>query len=464
MILKNAALTPDLTRDLKFEGGRITHIATSLKPARGEECFDAHHRPLLPGLHDHHMHFLAYAASLGSLDCSAPDLQQRKALPQHLSSNLPDKGGTLRAIGYHEGSEALIDRYWLDTISATVPIRVQHRTGRLWIYNSAALKTLKNLPVVEGAERDQQGKLTGRFYHMDEWLRQHSPRTLPDIGRASRMLAAYGVTGFTDAGPDNDDLSRQLLATAQKEGRLLQRVLMMGQADLDFPNDDFMQLGACKIYLKESALPNFDELCASIAQQHRRNRPVAFHCVTLVELHVALAALRECGAHAGDRIEHASVCDNEALATIKALGISVVSQPNFIAERGDRYLDSVARDEQPLLYRAKSFVDAGIPFAGSTDAPFGKADPWLCMQAAVQRRTPNKRVINTDEQLSVTEALELFTGLTDQPGRSKRQLAQGELADCCLIDSDWQSLLQSDLGAPVVVCATWIGGELVYRK
>lgn len=471
MIIKNAAISPGQSRDLQFLDGRITRIAAELQPEAGEDIVDAGHRVLLPGLHDHHMHFLAYAASLGSVDCSHAALQKRDALAVHLASRLPKPGGSLRAIGYHEGDEALIDRHWLDKISDTVAIRVQHRTGRLWIYNSTAISALgldssanatRSLP--EGVESDEQGQLTGRFYHVDDWLRQHSPRSLPDIELASYTLASYGVTGFTDAGPDNDNDSRLLLKTAQQDGQLLQRVLLMGQASLNFSDDDFMQLGACKIYLKESALPDFDELCIHIKTQHARNRPVAFHCVTLTELHVALAALGECGSHRGDRIEHASLCDDDALAIIKALDITVVSQTNFIAERGDRYLATVATDEQRLLYRAKAFFEAGIPYAGSTDAPFGNANPWLCMQAAMQRATPSGEILNAEEALSVEQALNLFADEPAKPGGARRQLKVGEQADCCLLNAGWASVGTLATAQIPEVCATWIAGELVYQS
>lgn len=467
MIVKNAALAPDQVCDLRFENGCISSIGNNLTPAPAESCFDAQARALLPGLHDHHMHFLAYAASLNSVECGAPDLQLHSELFKFLSAQVALHPDDLRAIGYHEGNQDLMDRHWLDTVSATVPIRVQHRTGRLWIYNSAALARLLDVQAgtdfPEGVERDARSELTGRFFHVDDWLRSHYPHVIPDIALASKTLASYGVTGFTDAGPDNDNATWQLLKQAQRDGQLKQRVMMMGKPELHFSGDDFLQLGACKIYLKESALPDYDHLCTAIKEQHARHRAVAFHCVTAVELHYALAALTDCGARSGDRIEHASICDDEALAMIKQLDVTVVSQPNFIAERGDRYLDNVPVDEQQFLYRARAFLDRGIAFAGSTDAPFGKANPLLCMQAAVRRQTPSGAVLNIEEALSAEQALLLFSGTSENPGAPRRYLTPGEPADCCLLNADWDSLRKLGTAAPAVY-ATWISGELVYRN
>jgi predicted amidohydrolase YtcJ len=134
-----------------------------------------------------------------------------------------------------------------------------------------------------------------------------------------------------------------------------------------------------------------------------------FHYVTRAELVYALGALREAGATALDRIEHASITPPELLEEVRALGLTVVSQPGFIAERGDAYPDQVEAADQPWLYRLRGFLEAGVPLAGSTDAPFGAADRWAAMQAAVSRRSAGGRVLGAGEALSPEQALALFT-------------------------------------------------------
>lgn len=456
MLIKNLVDLKGKPFDLRFNE-RIIERANALAPRPEEPVLDARGRCAIPGLHDHHCHFLAYAAALSSVDCSANELDETHALKRYLKEKLANHQEGLRAIGYHEGSQVLIDRHFLNQVSSSVPVRVQHRTGRLWIYNDAAIRQLQSDSFPEAAERDNQGNLTGRFFHMDDWLRERFPKPLPDIALASRQLAAYGITGLTDAGPDNDAETVALFRAFQKDQRLLQRVTLMGRPDLDFTSDDSLQLGPCKIYLKESALPAFEDLCALIAQQHQRQRAVAFHCVTAAELHFALAALADVGSLPSDRIEHASLCDDEALTLIKQLGISVVSQPIFIAERGDRYRASLPEEEQKLLYRARSFISAGIPFAASSDAPFGSADPWRCMQAAMQRLTPSGVTLNQDEILSPEEALATYLGKAEDPGRQQRSLTPGAPADLVIFDTTTLSLDQ-----PPRISKTYIGGRCVY--
>ena len=130
--------------------------------------------------------------------------------------------------------------------------------------------------------------------------------------------------------------------------------------------------------------------------------------------------------------------------------------------RGDQYLAEVERREQPWLYRCRSLVDSGIPLGGSTDAPYGSADPWSAMAAAVQRRTRSGQNIGSTEQLSPERALALFTSSATAPGGPPRRLAPGMLADLCLLDRPW-----ADARARLTagdVAATIRGGEVIYRR
>lgn len=462
MLIRNASDRNGRRIDLRF-GQKIEAVAGQLEPVPGETVIDAHRGLLLPGLHDHHMHFLAYAASLDSVDCSDETLAAPATLLEHLQLQFQARGGApLRGIGYHEGEHELISRQQLDQVSRQTPIRLQHRTGRLWIYNSAAIALLQaSDDYPHGAERDSKGKLTGRFFHMDDWLQQHFPRSPLNLSRASQQLAEYGITGLTDAGPDNDDSTRTMLATAQSRGELLQRVVLMGRPELTFEPSPTLKPGPCKIYLKENALPDFDQLCVQIREQHQRDRPVAFHCVTAAELHFALAALATSETQGFDRIEHASICDDEAIAIAARLGVTVVSQSILLAERGDRYRQSVPSDEQPLLYRAKSFLTAGVPFAGSSDAPFASANPWHGMAAAVQRTTPSGVEMGTEEKLTSREALALYLGHPADPGRRQRTLDAGQPADLVLLKDSLDEFIEPINRLPTVR-ATWIDGRQVY--
>lgn len=460
MLITNASITAGHVTDLRISNGHIHELGERLAPRRDEVLLDAMGCALLPGLHDHHMHLLALAAAQNSVDCQG----SMEELAQKLSARQAQQPDAIRGINYHPGNQALLDRDDLDRLCPAVPLRIQHQSGRLWILNSAALAQIRadDVDLPAGAERDTSGRPSGRFYHLDEWLREQLPATPPELGAVSRQLAACGVTGLTDAGPDNDDSTAELLLAAQQRGELLQDVLLMGRFELSEPGTARLRRGAHKLYLKESRLPELDHLCRWIGRTHQAQRPVAFHCVTRVELQFALLALREAGVHPGDRIEHASVCGDEELEQIRQLNLTVVTQPHFIHERGERYRQQVDVDEQPLLYRARAFTDRGIALAAGTDAPFGHYDPWRSMRAAVERTTRKGSLMGGAECLEAEQALALYTGDCLDPGRRQRKLSVGAQADLCLLDCDWPSLL-ADLDCRHVR-QVWRAGEEIFRR
>ena len=161
-----------------------------------------------------------------------------------------------------------------------------------------------------------------------------------------------------------------------------------------------------------------------------------------------------------DRIEHAALAPPDTLLLLAALGVTVVTQPNFIHERGDAYRQDVPVGDQPWLYRLRGLIDAGIPLAGSTDAPFGDANPWLAMQAAVDRRTRSGATLGAAEALTPEQALALFTGSPTAPGSVQRRIALGAPADLCLLDRSWAQA-RRDLGN-VRIVATLKDGQRIW--
>jgi predicted amidohydrolase YtcJ len=447
--------------DVRAEHGRIVEIGPSLARVPGERVLDAGGGALLPGLHDHHLHLLALAASLVSARCGPPDVSDRRGLARALS-RAPGSDGFVRGIGYHESVGGDLDRLALDEIAGHAPVRVQHRSGVLWILNSAGVARLELDAGVDapGVERDASGHATGRLFSLDGWLRQRLGATEPDLAAVGHRLARYGVTGVTDATPGNGAAELDVLIRAVERGDLPQRVRMMGSAELPEPGHARVRRGAVKLYLRERELPVFDTFVQTL--EHARERAVAVHCVTRAELVFALSALRSAGTRPGDRIEHAAIAPPELVEQIAELGLAVVTQPHFVHERGDAYRVDVEETELPWLHRSRGFLEAGIPLAAGTDAPFGDPDPWRAMHAAVLRRTAGGCSLGHGERISPEQALALFLSPLDAAGSTPRRVIAGASADLCLLDRPWCSarrVLTSEC-----VAATLAGGRLVYAR
>lgn len=446
MLIENAEIEGESGFSVRIHGDRIAEIAPGLIAQRGEERLDALGAALLPGLHDHHLHLFALAASRTSLECGPPSVRDADGLAAALraacSERLASGGdpGWIRGIGYHESVAGELDRQQLDRWTGSLPVRIQHRSGALWVVNSAGAERLQLhlRPRHPGIEVDRGGRATGRLFRADPWLRDRlGADPPPALGETSRTLASFGVTGFTDATPRNGAPEFESLQRARETGELLQSVLLMGSADLPAMQVPGLGTGALKLMLTETALPDFETLRRQVKQVHRRQRPVAMHCVTRAELLFALEIFSAAGVVPGDRIEHAAVAAPDGVDRLSDLGLCVVTQPNFIGERGDVYATDVEACDRRWLYRGEGFLAAGVALGGGTDAPFGDPDPWRAISTAVDRRSRSGRVMGAAEALTPERALGLFTSSATAPGGPPRRLASGGPADLCLLDRPW---------------------------
>jgi len=206
-------------------------------------------------------------------------------------------------------------------------------------------------------------------------------------------------------------------------------------------------------------LPDVAQLAAHIARAHEAGRNVALHCVSRVALVIALAAWQEVGPWIGDRIEHGGVIPPEQAEMVASFGLTVVTQPNFVAERGDQYRRDVEPQDQPYLYPCGSLLERGIAVGASTDAPYGSADPWKAMTAAVSRATASGHVLGPAERVEASQALAMFLGPPDRPGGRVRRVEVGAAADLCVMARPWRDVVaELDAG---LVSATVVDGRLV---
>ena len=416
---------------------------------------------LLPGVHDHHIHLAALASSFGSLEVGPPavtSLPQLAAALCGADRALPP-GRWIRAVGYHESVAGPLDRKVLDRLVPDRPTRVQDRSGLRWSLNSAGLDAVGAQHASHpGIARDRRGHPTGVVDRADDWIRDATGGEFPDLAPVGRALAALGVTGVTDCTPYDDLSGPSAIAAALDDGALPQQVHVTGGlALLGARLPGRLHGGPVKIVLDEPDLPELSTLVEAIDAAHRADRCVAMHVVTAATLAFAIAAWREAGARRGDRIEHGSVISPAAVPPVAALGLTVVTQPAFVAERGDRYLAEY-EDDHDDLYRCATLIAAGVPVAGSSDAPYALPDPWRAIEAAVQRRTSSGQILGAAERLPFERAHDLFTGDPLDPGRGHRRVAPGAPADLVLLHRP----LEKTLPCAADVRATYRAGRCIW--
>jgi predicted amidohydrolase YtcJ len=326
--------------------------------------------------------------------------------------------------------------------------------------NSAAVQRLALAGIDSpGIERDEAGRPTGRLWRADTELRGWlPPEPPPDLTAVGARLTRLGITAVTDATPDLSPAALAAVTAAMEAGALPQRVQFLGVPLGDQTRDTpGASTGPYKIVIADSELPDLDGLAARIGEAHAAGRAVAVHCVTRAALALLLAALDIAGARDGDRIEHAALVPEELAAELARRRLIVVTQPGFLAHRGEDYLDDVPADEHRDLYRGRSLLAVGVPVALSSDAPYGPLDPWAVIRAAVTRRTAAGRVVADGEQLQPRQALDAYLADPRAPG-TPRRIVVGATADLVLLDRSLTAVLAEPEAA--AVRSVLIGGRV----
>jgi predicted amidohydrolase YtcJ len=465
LLLRDAELGGRMRADIRVSRGRVTQVAGSLGRRSGEAVYDCRGGAVLPGLCDHHVHLHAMAAWGASVRCGPPEVTGRAGLAAALAAAVPDPSGWIRGVGYTESVAGDLDAAALDRLRADRPVRVQHRSGALWMLNTAALAAIgtadREAGDHPGVERSGNGRPNGRLWRADAWLRSRLPPSAPpSLAPVGAALLRHGITAVTDATPDLDAVAIAAITGAMSRGALPQRVHLLGAPlGVTLPSDQGLPgpaAGPYKIVLADSALPSYDELAERIGAVHATRRPVAVHCVTREALVLLLAALGDAGPLPGDRIEHAALVPPELVPELARLGVRVVTQPGFLAHRGDDFLREVPPGDRADLYRCATLLRAGVPVALSSDAPYGPSDPWAVIAAATSRRTASGQAAGPAEAITFSQALGAYLAPPVDPGGPPRRVRPGSRADLIILHAP----LAQVPGLPQPVRAVLVGGAV----
>ncbi|HEX5480257.1 MAG TPA: amidohydrolase [Dehalococcoidia bacterium] len=391
---------------------------------------------LVPALIDAHCHLLATAARRLSLDCSPAavrsiaDIQAR--LREMAAHGRAD--GWIRAAGYDETQleeRRHPTRMELDAAVPHLPVRLLHRSGHAVVLNTPAMLAAgigNDTPEPPGGVIDRlpgTGAPSGLLIEMNDVVDRVVPPIpyadlAPAVEETARTFVTAGITAICDATPTNGAREWELFARLQADGRLpLDVTLMEGVehvGEMPAEGQAMLRRGHVKIMLSEvggTLTPGEDELARIVGDMHRARRDVAIHAVeeravgaSIDAIAAALAGQPRAHRH---RIEHAALLRDGAAPRIAALGISVVTQPAFLFERGDRYLRDVPPEKHERLYPIGELLRAGVTVAASTDAPVSPVDALAGIRAATGRRTRAGALIGPEQAVGFEDALRMWT-------------------------------------------------------
>jgi hypothetical protein len=165
------------------------------------------------------------------------------------------------------------------------------------------------------------------------------------------------------------------------------------------------------------------------------------------------------------RIEHFFFPGADAIERAAEAGIATAVQPAIVAWVGDRLLE-MGMVGRWLFTPIRSMLDAGLTVAGSSDAPVVDFDPLVGIRTAVRRRAASGEAVEDGQQVTIEEALEMYTVHGARSGGLEHEVGTieaGKRADLVVLNTDPTALAPGDLDR-LTVERTVSGGSDVYIR
>lgn len=456
---------------------------------------------VIPGLIDPHNHLLATGQVLGEITLydvrSIGELQAR--VGGAVAAAAP--GAWLLGRGWDESllaEQRMPNRHDLDTVAPNNPVVLERVWNKL-VVNTAALRVLRldqhtpdppeDMNYAGGFDREEDGYPTGIFRdRAKELVRLAMPQPtqgdlVQAIGRAGRAYNHLGVTTIVDPGllPHQIDAFQR----AAHEGGLSVRsdLLMSGWGFVPVDQEPeleerigtmrahwpqrypLVRLAGVKLlpdggigdrtaristpYIGEPnnygvwAVPEA-ELPQRIRWVHDQGWPMDVHTCGDEAQRVTVKAIADAQAanpkrELRHRVHHAYLPTPDTIDRMARYRIPAVVSTPFIRAMGESFVMSLGEERARRMMPFRTYLDRGVPLAGSSDTPVADYNPWVGMATALSRETVTGRVLGEDQVLTPAEALALYTtGAAYAMGREHElgRIAEGFLADLVVLERD----------------------------
>jgi predicted amidohydrolase YtcJ len=483
---------------------------------------------VVPGLIDAHNHLQATGEMLR--DVQLFDTRTMADIVERIAARVRQSAPGAWVVGRGWDESLLAERrhptrHDLDAVSPDNPV-VIHRVWNKLVCNSAALRAAgidKETPdppadvLYSGSfERDEHGEPTGLFRdRAKEMITSHVPPATEEelvaaVETACRAYNAVGLTGVAEPGLYPYEI--RAFHRAKREGKLTVRTdMLMAAWGFGAPEteegmeerfvamgvtggfgDDLLRLEGIKLMIDggmsdrtarmtEPYLDEPENRGTWVVEPNRLRRLIRW----VHDLGWSMD-IHTCGDEAQEwvvsafadaqrenpkpwlrhRVHHAYFPTPAALEAMAGAQISAVVSSPFLTNLGEGFVNSVGPERASRAMPMRTYLNAGVPLAGSSDSYITDFNPWVGMHAAVNRTTVHGRDLDkAGEGLTPAEALRSYTlGGAFVTGREDRQgsIAPGKLADLVVLDRDPLTIPPEELDR-VKPTATMLGGEWVYR-
>ena len=467
-------------------------------------------KTVVPGLIDTHVHVADFGRVLIWLDLenmrSISDLQN--CLIKR--SKKLSKGKWILGKGWNDFcflEKRLPTRFDLDVGSPDNPVVFYHKSGKLCVVNSKALKlagltSQATATTSNGIDiNEETGELTGilRDNAMNiVWRVVPEPseeELLQAIGLAFRKIVEAGVTSihWIVTSPVEISIIKRLrlqklnlrvyviipanlldtLLSSELHGCFMDGRLKFGSvvifadgylatrtATLSQPYGDNLASDAGLLCTQE-------ELNILAAKVKEADLQLVIHAVGDTAIATALTAFESASTEAPsknfpNRIEQAAVLNQELLARLKKQEVIVSVQPMVIASEFSVWnaIDRLGIKRARWLFPLKTLLKKGICVISGSDSPMEPLNPLSGIQAAVTREFFPEERVTVDDALRMYTVNAAYASLEEE---LKGSIEIGKLADLTVLSTDPRVVPQNKI-ENITVEFTIVGGKIVYQK
>lgn len=474
---------------------------------------------VVPGFNDAHAHLGIAAENALHLDLSPAAVDSREGLLERVGAEAArgPKSGWVRGSRYDDRKTGRVARADLDAVTGSVPTVLLHMAAHQGVANSAALAAMgyhdDDSPPPGGEfGRDETGRLDG-------WLMERAlmdlvypamalgetpvpistrEQQLVGLQRITEQWHAAGMTSVCDAFVGPDDI--ELFHIARQRGDLTLRTGFLLTADYydraealgigSGFGDDFLRMAGVKLVLDGACggracmvsepfvgtddhgqqLTDTARLHDVVRRAQRRGDRMGIHANGDTAIRMVLDIYEEVSREyprpgLRHRIEHCTVVDEAIVGRIAALGTIVVPFAGYVGYYGSALDEWYGPERTAWMFAHRSFLDAGVTTAGSSDYPCAPPDPLFGIQSMVTRRgADDGALVGARQRISPAEALEVYTvGSATASGdeHHKGRLMPGFLADFVVLDAD-PLAVDPDGIAGIGIRETYVGGSRVW--
>lgn len=522
-----------IAKTIGVRDGKIVYVGNnnSVMSLKGPKTkvIDLEGKMVLPGLTDSHNHAYLMSESLFWLDLSSySTLEEYKKAIQDYVKEHPDLE-QLRAIGWNErlvtsNSGDLQPREWLDEVVSDIPaVFITSAHHSLWV-NSKALKNAKidaNTPDPVGGvfERDvETNEPTGIVHEFSAQELVINALPVPDftveeykeaILAFQKVAAERGVTSvFVPVHYPTDSLI-DALGELEKNDQLTLRYEVALYVDpykwkeqiphfiekREEHKGGLFEINSVKIFMDgvfaagtaylhepyvhmpgEYGHPvwNEEEFKKAVTALDKEGFRVHIHAIGDAAVTVSLNGFEEAAKVNGKRdsrheITHLHLVKEEDLKRFKDLGVIPVMQPFWFA-KNESYVRTIGEERANHVFRMKSYFDAGIPVASSSDFPVNDFWPLKAIQMGVTRLAPGEtdpnKVLWPEERVSLAQMITSYTingAYANFREEEAGSIEEGKSADLVVLEKNLFEIPESEISETKTLM-TVFNGEIVYTN